>query len=80
MAASQGREKSRSNAPTLRLHNKEMRSASNPGVSPGQGEDQMSVSPVELCKHHISTTFHHQLIQLMDPTVRGLFPLVTVCE
>lgn len=74
-----GGEISRSNTHTLRLRNKEIRSARSAGVRPGQGEDQMSISPAELCKHHISTTFHHQLIQLMDPTARGLFSLLTMC-
>lgn len=56
-----------------------MRSARSAGVRAGQAEDQMSASPAELCKHRISTAFHHQLIQLMDPTARGLFSLRTVC-
>lgn len=61
--------KNSSNTPTLTPNNKEIRSGWSPGVRLGQIEDQMSISPVELCKHHISTTFHHQLIHLMDPTI-----------
>lgn len=62
-------EKPSSNTLTLTPNNKEIRSGRSPGVRLGQIEDQMSISPVELCKHHISTTFHHQLIHLMDPTI-----------